>query len=70
MKEAFREKAVAINEISNRRFTVQDLYPAFKEGFEKGLSITTEPYTLTSDDEARLEELKKKYASDEWNYKR
>ena len=70
MKEAFREKAVAINEISNRHFTVQDLYPAFKEGFEKGLGITTESYELTEDDETRLEEIKKKYASDEWNYRR
>ncbi|MCG1009029.1 lipoate--protein ligase family protein [Salinicoccus sp. ID82-1] len=70
MKTAFKEKAVAINEISDRRFTVEDLYPAFKEGFEKGLDITTEPYVLTDSDRVRLEEIRKKYASDEWNYRR
>lgn len=70
MKEAFKEKAVAINEISSRQFTVEDLYPAFKDGFEKGLGISTEPYALTVEDEKRLEEIKEKYASDEWNYRR
>lgn len=70
MKEAFKEKAVAINEISSKEFAVQDLYPAFRNGFEKGLNIITEPYVLTEDDEVRLVEIRKKYESNEWNYRR
>lgn len=70
MKEAFKEKAVAINEISDKTFTVDDLYPAFKDGFEKGLNIKTTPYELTEKDEERLNELREKYISDEWNFRK
>ncbi|GAB3071773.1 biotin/lipoate A/B protein ligase family protein [Salinicoccus sesuvii] len=70
MKEAFKEKAVAINQISSKEFSVEALYPAFKKGFEKGLDIVTEPYILTKDDEVRLLEIKRKYESNEWNYRK
>ncbi|KKK35533.1 octanoyltransferase [Salinicoccus sediminis] len=70
MKAAFREKAVAINDISEKQFTVDMLYPAFKNGFETGLNMATKPYRLTDEDLGRLEEISRKYASDEWNFRR
>lgn len=70
MKTAFKEKAVAINDISENHFTVDMLYPAFKEGFEKGLNMETKRYELTGKDLKRLEEIKIKYASDEWNFRK
>lgn len=70
MKEAFKEKAVAINDISEDHFTVDKLYPAFREGFEKGLDMKTKPYELTNEDIKRIEEIKIKYASEEWNFRR
>lgn len=70
MKAAFKEKAVAINDISEGRFTVDMLYPAFKDGFEKGLEMKTRPYDLTDEDKNRLEQIKNKYSSDEWNFRK
>lgn len=70
MKEAFKEKAVAINDISENHFTVDMLYPAFREGFEKGLDMKTVQYNLTAADRNRLEEIKIKYASEEWNFRK
>ncbi|WP_017548874.1 lipoate--protein ligase family protein [Salinicoccus carnicancri] len=70
MKAAFSEKAVAINDISEKQFTVDMLYPAFKYGFETGLNMATKPYQLTDDDLGRLEEISSKYTSDEWNFRR
>ncbi|AKG74023.1 lipoate--protein ligase family protein [Salinicoccus halodurans] len=70
MKKSFKEKAVAINDISENHFTVEMLYPAFKKGFEKGLDMKTAPYELTEEDTERLEEIKIKYVSDDWNFRK
>lgn len=67
-KSAFREKAVAINDISDQHFTAKDLYSAFHDGFKKGLSIETEAYELTDDDNKSLEALINKYQSKEWTF--
>lgn len=71
MQRAFKNKAVATNELRDESVTIDEAKKAFKEGFEKGLDIELEPYTLTSDEEAYVNEIaKKKYESDEWNFKR
>ncbi|HJE18761.1 MAG TPA: lipoate--protein ligase family protein [Aliicoccus persicus] len=70
MKSQFKEVAVAINDISNQKFTVEDLYPAFKLGFEKGLEIETEPLVLTENDHERIKVLMEKYKSEEWMYRK
>lgn len=71
MQRSFKNKAVAINEISNRTCTIDDARVAFKRGFEKGLNIELVPYELTDEELAFVHHLAKtKYASDEWNYKR
>lgn len=71
MQRSFKNKAVAINEISDRTCTIDDARVAFKRGFEKGLNIELVPYELTDEELAFVHHLAKtKYASDEWNYKR
>lgn len=71
MQRAFKNKAVATNELRNEPVTIDEAKKAFKEGFEKGLDIELEPYTLTSEEEAYVNEIaKNKYESDEWNFKR
>ncbi|MCP8967079.1 lipoate--protein ligase family protein [Ectobacillus ponti] len=71
MKSMFSSKAVAINELTDRTFTMEQLIEAFHAGFEKGLGVELVPYELTAEQQAEVEVLaKSKYESDEWNYKR
>lgn len=70
MKEAFVEKAIAINDLSDRHVTLEEMEKAFKEGFQKGLNIEFKPLALT---EAQLEEvrsLEEKYRSKEFLYRK
>lgn len=71
MQKAFRTKAVAIKEISGRTVGMDEAMKAFKAGFEEGLNIELEPYTLTVEEmDYVLNLAKTKYESDEWNFKR
>ncbi|WP_409251329.1 biotin/lipoate A/B protein ligase family protein [Bacillus sp. SCS-153A] len=71
MQRAFKSKAVAINEISNEKVTLYMAKAAFKEGFEQGLGIELKPYVLSDEETQYVEDLaKRRYESDEWNYKR
>ncbi len=56
MKEAFVEKAVAINDISDEHIAlISQMEEAFEKGFKKGLNIELKPLELT---EAQLAEVK------------
>jgi lipoate-protein ligase A len=71
LRQNFKQKAVAINELTDRKVTIEEAKEAFFKGFEKGLNIVLEPYELTKeelDDVHRL--AKEKYETDEWNFKR
>ncbi|HEY2421640.1 MAG TPA: biotin/lipoate A/B protein ligase family protein [Neobacillus sp.] len=71
MKKAFSSKAVAINAISQRRITIEEAKEAFYKGFAEGLNIELEPYVLTLDEMAYVQQIaKERYESDEWNFKR
>lgn len=71
MKSMFSSKAVAINDLTNRTFTIQQLVEAFETGFAKGLNVELVPYELTEEQLREVETLaKEKYESDEWNYKK
>ncbi|MHA2958493.1 lipoate--protein ligase family protein [Priestia megaterium] len=71
MQRAFRSKAVAINAIAGRKISIQEAKEAFYKGFASALDIDLEPYTLSEEEEAYVEELARtKYGSDEWNFKR
>ena len=71
MKSMFSSKAVAINELTDRTFTIEQLTEAFRVGFEKGMEIELVPYELTEEQREEVERLaKEKYESDEWNYRK
>ncbi|MEH7414698.1 biotin/lipoate A/B protein ligase family protein [Neobacillus drentensis] len=71
VQRAFREKAVAINAISDRTIGLEEAKEAFRKGFEVGLNIELEPYVLTTEEEWYVDQLSKsKYSSDEWNFRR
>ncbi|KNH23959.1 MAG: biotin/lipoate A/B protein ligase family protein [Priestia megaterium] len=71
MQRAFRSKAVAINAIAGRKISIEEAKEAFYKGFASALDIDLEPYTLSEEEEAYVEELERtKYGSDEWNFKR
>ncbi|WP_456274071.1 lipoate--protein ligase family protein [Bacillus sp. AK031] len=71
MQRAFKSKAVAMNEISKEKVTLEMAKAAFKEGFEQGLGIELEPYDLSEEETQYVVELaQKRYKSDEWNFKR
>jgi lipoyl(octanoyl) transferase len=71
MKHAFKSKAVAINEISPRKITIDEAKEAFYQGFSEGLNIELEPYQLNEEELAYVTKLaRERYESDEWNFKR
>ncbi|MBW3113585.1 lipoate--protein ligase family protein [Bacillus sp. MCCB 382] len=71
MQRAFKNKAVAMNEISSETITMDMAKDAFKKGFEEGLNIHLEPYELSEEETQYVVDLaKSRYESDEWNFKR
>jgi lipoate-protein ligase A len=71
MQRNFKNKAVAINELRDVPLSMEEVKKAFKDGFEKGLSIKLEPYTLTDAEEAEVKQIaKERYETDEWNFRK
>ena len=54
MKEAFVEKAVAINDISEKHITLEEMEQAFEEGFKTGLNIDFKPLKLSDQQMAEV----------------
>ncbi|TDM04333.1 lipoate--protein ligase family protein [Macrococcus carouselicus] len=70
MQNAFSDKAVAINDLSDRHVTIKEMEEAFHKGFEKGLGIELVPYELTNEQLEEVYQIADKYMSDEWTYRR
>ncbi|GAC89680.1 lipoate--protein ligase family protein [Anoxybacillus sp. LAT_35] len=71
LRQNFKNKAVAINELTDRNITINEAKEAFFKGFEKGLNVQLERYELTDDELFYVQQLaKNKYETDEWNFKR
>ncbi|WP_050615742.1 lipoate--protein ligase family protein [Bacillus testis] len=71
MMNSFSSKAVAINELSARKVSIEEAKAAFKAGFAEGLQVELEPFLLTEEQEADILRLsKEKYESDAWNFMR
>ena len=71
MMASFRDKAVAIHDLSDRRFSIGEIKSAFRSGFEEGLHIQLCDYQLTRDMHEEIIDLcKEKYENDEWNFMR
>ncbi|TMW73769.1 lipoate--protein ligase family protein [Alteribacter natronophilus] len=70
MQRNFKNKAVAIDELLGQRVEVETAKRAFRTGFEKGLGVTLETWTLSAEEEQEVEQLaQEKYGTDKWNYK-
>lgn len=70
MKDAFVEKAIAINDLSDKHVTLSEMEDAFKKGFAKGLNVNFKPLELTKAQQQEVHELEKKYRSDEFLYRK
>ncbi|EJD5712779.1 lipoate--protein ligase family protein [Staphylococcus pseudintermedius] len=70
MKEAFVEKAVAINDLSNETITLAQMEVAFKEGFKKALDIEFKPLELTVAQQDEVKVLEEKYRSEAFLYRK
>ena len=71
MRRKLPEKAVAMNRLVDRPFTIEQCVEAFKSGFQQSLEIELIPYELTGEQLAYIEQLEKeKYANDDWNFKK
>ncbi|TDL97876.1 lipoate--protein ligase family protein [Macrococcus brunensis] len=70
MQHAFSDKAVAINDLSDRHVTIEEMEEAFYKGFEKALNIELVPYDLTNEQLEEVYSIADKYMSDEWTYRR
>ena len=70
MKKAFVDKAVAINDISDRHISIEEMEKAFEEEIKKGLNIEFKPLSLTENQLAEVKVLEEKYRSEEWLYKK
>lgn len=67
-RKKFLEKAMSINEITNKVYTYDQLRDAFLQGFETSLHIETEPLELTKEQWQYVTYLAEtKYKTDAWN---
>ncbi|MET3506995.1 lipoate-protein ligase A [Halalkalibacter oceani] len=71
MQRNFRNKAVAINALRSEPLTMEEAKQAFRKGFEKGLNITLEPYTLSKEEDEEVRQIaRNRYETDEWNFRK
>ncbi|MCM3762730.1 lipoate--protein ligase family protein [Alkalihalobacillus oceani] len=71
MQRNFRNKAVAINALRREPLTMDEAKLAFRKGFEKGLNITLEPYTLSKEEDEEVRQIaRNRYEQDEWNFRK
>lgn len=69
-RNAFQNRAIAINDILPNPIGMEKAKTAFQAGFEKGLDIHLEKFDPPSDLLNEVFELEKKYTSKEWNFLR
>ncbi|TAA69759.1 lipoate--protein ligase family protein [Planococcus salinarum] len=68
-RDAFKGKAIAINEAAERPYNFDEVKAAFKRGFEKGLGIELETLTLSKAQLVEIDRLAEtKYKHLDWNY--
>ncbi|WP_154750189.1 biotin/lipoate A/B protein ligase family protein [Planomicrobium sp. YIM 101495] len=69
-KQAFKNRAIAINDYLAEEVGIEEVKQAFYKGFETGLGVHLLPAQLPEALLADVSELVKKYESEEWNYLR
>lgn len=58
---AFKDKAIAINEVTGVNHTYDMLVDAFYDGFQKGLGVKFEPLTLTDEHWQTVQKIRSNY---------
>lgn len=67
-KKAFAGKAVALEELAQKKMTLAEVKKAFYHGFEKGLGVTLDSWHPTAEDERQITGIAEaKYATEKWN---
>lgn len=70
-REAFKNKAIMINEITNKEHSYEMMKDAFYKGFKKGLNVKLKPIDLSNEQWEEVRELADaKYRTESWNYNR
>lgn len=69
-RQAFRTRAVAINELMPEPASLEEVQQAFKAGFETGLGICLEKFEPPAELLEEVRVLEAKYESEEWNHRR
>lgn len=71
MRVSLPEKAVAIDRLMDRAVSVEECVEAFAEGFEEALDMQLEPLILSAQQLEFVRDIeRKKYANDEWIFKK
>ncbi len=71
LQKNFKNKAVAINELRTSPVSYEEAKTAFKKGFEEGLNIQLEPYTITKREEELVQEImEQRYENEDWNFRK
>jgi lipoate-protein ligase A len=71
MQRAFGGKAVALNDLSERQFSMEEVKSAFFHGFEEGLGVTLYRTGIDKDELTAAQRLaESKYAAESWNFSR
>lgn len=71
VQKAFGSKAVAINRLRNEPATLEEVKQAFQTGFEKGLNVTFETFSLSEAQEDEVWQIAtERYGHDGWTFSR
>lgn len=71
MQKAFKNKAVAMNQLRETPVTQEEAKKAFHAGFEQGLNLELQPYSLTDEQQREVEQIaESRYRSKEWTFRR
>lgn len=68
--KAVEERVTTIHRETGREIGLSTVREALREGFEESLNVKLMKGVLTSQEKQRVEELRKKYARDSWNFRR
>lgn len=70
-RDAFQNKAVTIDQLTNKQNSFNEVKDAFYQGFQHGLNVTFRPFELSKQQWEEVNHLADtKYRSEDWNYNR
>ncbi|MEK4245953.1 biotin/lipoate A/B protein ligase family protein [Psychrobacillus sp. FSL K6-2684] len=71
VKKSINQKAVAINKLLQKKIPIDICKVAFRDGFSEALNVELVPFSLNEKQIEYVKTLeKRRYANDEWNFKK